>query len=130
MTHTTTTAGCPGTGVLKAALPGSRITALDASGISILIVKGDNGKWGFGAIIAGVETLPTSFASEAAGVEWYCFKHGHDFDSITFTGERVEVASLPTDACRRCSGRGIVEQYRHINGGTCFDCGGDGKRRR
>lgn len=29
--------------------------------------------------------------------------------------------------CSRCGGTGIVEQYRHHNGGRCYKCGGTGR---
>lgn len=32
--------------------------------------------------------------------------------------------------CRRCSGRGWLEAYRHVNNGICFKCGGEGRLKR
>lgn len=29
--------------------------------------------------------------------------------------------------CKRCNGNGVIESYRMLNGGTCFNCGGSGK---
>lgn len=29
--------------------------------------------------------------------------------------------------CPRCSGRGYLPQYKHVQGGVCFRCGGDGE---
>ena len=26
--------------------------------------------------------------------------------------------------CNRCGGKGIMEEYRHLNGGACFKCNG------
>jgi hypothetical protein len=31
--------------------------------------------------------------------------------------------------CARCSGRGIIQHYRHVSGGNCFNCDGAGHRR-
>ena len=31
--------------------------------------------------------------------------------------------------CARCSGRGIIQHYRHVSGGNCFNCDGAGYRR-
>jgi hypothetical protein len=28
--------------------------------------------------------------------------------------------------CARCGGAGIIAAFKHINGGTCFECEGDG----
>lgn len=33
---------------------------------------------------------------------------------------------LRRTVCPRCSGAGIIEQYRRVNGGHCFQCGGSG----
>ena len=30
--------------------------------------------------------------------------------------------------CARCSGRGIIQHYRHVSGGNCFNCDGAGHR--
>lgn len=30
--------------------------------------------------------------------------------------------------CARCSGRGVLQQYRHVSGGVCFNCNGDAYR--
>tara|TARA_R100001510_G_scaffold57168_1_gene64423 strand:+ start:342 stop:644 length:303 start_codon:yes stop_codon:yes gene_type:complete len=30
--------------------------------------------------------------------------------------------------CARCSGRGIIQHYRHVAGGVCFNCDGEGFR--
>lgn len=27
-------------------------------------------------------------------------------------------------ACKRCGGRGVMHEYRHVEGGRCFDCTG------
>lgn len=31
--------------------------------------------------------------------------------------------------CVRCGGAGILRQFRHVQGGTCFKCGGTGSAR-
>lgn len=31
--------------------------------------------------------------------------------------------------CVRCGGAGIIHQFRHVQGGTCFKCGGTGSAR-
>ena len=28
--------------------------------------------------------------------------------------------------CDRCGGYGIISSYKHVNGGVCFECGGNG----
>ena len=30
--------------------------------------------------------------------------------------------------CARCSGRGLLRQYKHVAGGVCFNCNGEGFR--
>lgn len=30
--------------------------------------------------------------------------------------------------CARCSGRGVLRQYKHVAGGVCFNCNGEGFR--
>lgn len=30
------------------------------------------------------------------------------------------------ECCDRCGGYGIISAYKHVNGGTCFKCGGQG----
>ena len=40
----------------------------------------------------------------------------------------VEVAGATDNSCPRCGGSGIIDAYRHINGGHCFQCNGTGKR--
>ena len=30
--------------------------------------------------------------------------------------------------CARCSGRGVLQQYRHVSGGVCFNCNGEAYR--
>ena len=32
------------------------------------------------------------------------------------------------NTCTRCGGLGIIEAYKHINGGMCFECNGSGKK--
>lgn len=34
---------------------------------------------------------------------------------------------ISSNICPRCGGSGIIETYRHINGGMCFECNGTGK---
>lgn len=33
-----------------------------------------------------------------------------------------------THECPRCAGAGVIEIYRHVNGGICLLCGGSGRR--
>jgi hypothetical protein len=40
----------------------------------------------------------------------------------------VETPGATDGSCTRCGGAGKIEAYRHINGGTCFECNGTGKR--
>lgn len=30
------------------------------------------------------------------------------------------------EACERCAGAGVIESYKHIDGGLCYECGGTG----
>ena len=36
----------------------------------------------------------------------------------------------PTDPhrCDRCGGRGQIDSFKHVEGGTCFECGGTGRK--
>lgn len=31
------------------------------------------------------------------------------------------------DICPRCGGTGVLEKFKHVEGGRCFDCEGSGK---
>lgn len=137
---TTTHQGVPGPGMLRAALPGSRIdmttTPERDAQVRQALVKGDEGRWGFEAIVAGTAYAPESFDLDERQVEAWCFRHswqkvagGAGYAvTFTFTGATLDLEALPADTCPRCGGTGFVPQFRHVDGGRCYECGGSGKR--
>jgi len=36
------------------------------------------------------------------------------------------VLHMGPEACERCAGVGVIESYKHIDGGLCYECGGTG----
>lgn len=38
----------------------------------------------------------------------------------------IDMTKMVNVECNRCGGKGIMEEYRHLNGGTCFKCNGTG----
>ena len=41
---------------------------------------------------------------------------------------KKEVKPVDANSCPRCNGRGIVAGFEHVKGGTCFRCGGTGRK--
>ena len=39
----------------------------------------------------------------------------------------AEKVALAEGGCHKCGGRGSIEAFAHIEGGTCFACGGTGR---
>jgi hypothetical protein len=46
--------------------------------------------------------------------------------SYTPPAHIVAAEARAANPCGKCRGTGHIEMYRHISGGNCFDCGGDG----
>lgn len=45
--------------------------------------------------------------------------------TIEIEGHRLQVnGNQVLDPCRRCAGMGVFNEYRKVNGGTCFECHG------
>jgi len=40
--------------------------------------------------------------------------------------ERVKAARARPGACSRCGGLGYISAFRHVDGGRCYSCGGEG----
>jgi hypothetical protein len=38
----------------------------------------------------------------------------------------IAAEARAANPCGKCRGTGHIERYRHISGGNCFACGGDG----
>lgn len=45
--------------------------------------------------------------------------------NYSLSSTRPPVRILP--ACPRCGGTGYLPEYRHVQGGVCFRCGGEGR---
>jgi len=49
-------------------------------------------------------------------------------DADAYEVERAEAKRIQAERpiCPRCSGRGVMHEYGHIQNGKCFRCGGSG----
>lgn len=133
--------GCPGTGMLDDALPGSRLdisagAERDARMVQALVKMAD-GTWGWEVTVGGTVYPAAKGTMNAKQVEWWCFKHqwnrtaaGEDYPlAYTFTGS-VQDRVTADNFCTRCGGAGRIGKYSHIDDGLCFDCHGTGTRGR
>jgi len=48
------------------------------------------------------------------------------FLAINFSVKSDRQRHATQDTCPRCAGAGILEEFRHIDGGVCFKCDGTG----
>lgn len=39
---------------------------------------------------------------------------------------KAAIKAAGQEPCTRCGGLGVIDHFRHINGGQCFECGGSG----
>ena len=54
-----------------------------------------------------------------------CHEDIHSKTKIEVYDEKM-VTKLEFGVCSRCSGKGNLTEYNHIQGGVCFKCGGSG----
>ena len=77
----------------------------------------------------GGAKLPTDcFSTRKLTMELYRRFYVARITNVEDLPTGVEVAGATDGSCPRCGGAGIIEAYKHINGGVCFKCNGTGKR--
>ena len=54
-----------------------------------------------------------------------CHKNRHEKEKTIVYGENDAPFRLTT-LCDRCGGSGYLPQYKHVEHGICFKCGGEG----
>jgi hypothetical protein len=62
----------------------------------------------------------------------HCHELEHMKEPLVYTNSTMKVFKV-LNSCTRCGGRGYIQEYKHIQNGICFACGGlggllDGKR--
>ena len=55
-----------------------------------------------------------------------CHQDIHNNTKIDVWDEEM-INKLEFGGCSRCSGRGYLSEYNHVQGGQCFNCGGSGQ---
>lgn len=50
-------------------------------------------------------------------------------DEESFAAFQAQMAQQVSGQCTKCNGRGKINAFSHISGGSCFTCKGTGKLR-
>jgi len=54
----------------------------------------------------------------------WCHKEFHENNDVELYTKDGQ-SKIRLDVCKRCGGMGWFREYRHINNGICFECGGE-----
>ena len=82
---------------------------------------------------------PNAFAEENAAIQAETEAKKAAYEAARDAADAAKKAAYAADGfffnnvrrrydCARCSGRGVLQQYRHVSGGVCFNCNGDAYR--
>lgn len=56
----------------------------------------------------------------------HCHKRRHELDTIIVYRDDTRCLSKHLSRCSKCDGLGYISEFKHVQNGVCFQCGGRG----